>query len=156
MISHAAAAGPFPTAHYLAEEVVHASGLDCTIIQPTSFAQHLLTNPALFTASGSTLFLPTGDAGVAWLDCRDIAAAAVELVTMASAQRAAWRGRVFEFTGPQPVTATEMGEHIGCLTGRSIDVVADEQRYLERGGPRRFGWARRRLRGGGPRAGSRK
>ncbi len=117
------APGRIPLSHWQGEQAIRSAGLAATMIRPTIFMQHFLTVPALYQPRAERFFLPTGDAKVAWLDCRDIAAAAAALLTAAPEKRAPFEGKDFELTGPQALTAAELGEMLSWVARRTITHV---------------------------------
>jgi uncharacterized protein YbjT (DUF2867 family) len=112
--------GRIPSMHFEGEDIVRASGLPSTMIRPTIFAQHFLgMSPALFSQGDDQFHLPTGDAKVAFVDCRDIAACAAAILTDDD-KRAAFAGRAFELTGPSAVTAADIQDILSLVAGRDI------------------------------------
>jgi uncharacterized protein YbjT (DUF2867 family) len=112
--------GRIPSMHFEGEEIVRASGIPTTVIRPTIFAQHFLgLSPTLFRQGDTQFHLPTGDAKVAWLDCRDIAACAAAVLS-SKEQRSAFAGKAFELTGPTAVTAADVESILGGVAGRTI------------------------------------
>ncbi|MBW2537895.1 MAG: NmrA family NAD(P)-binding protein [Deltaproteobacteria bacterium] len=115
--------GLIPSMHWEGEEIVRATGIPWTVIRPTIFAQHFLgLSPTLFQRGDRHFHLPTGDAAVAWLDCRDIAACAAAILS-SPARREAFAGRAFELTGPTSVTAAEIEQILSGVAGRPISHV---------------------------------
>lgn len=115
--------GRIPSLHWSGEEHVRASGIAHTIIRPTIFAQHFLgLSPALFRSGDSQIHLPTGSTKIAFLDCRDIAICAAEILSTPSL-RTQYNGQAFELTGSVPVSAQEIAEILSMLSGRSITHV---------------------------------
>ncbi len=112
--------GRIPSMHFEGEEILRASGIPTTVIRPTIFAQHFLgLSPALFRQGDAHFHLPTGDAKVAWLDCRDIAACAAAVLS-SKEHRSGFAGQAFELTGPTAVTAAEIEAILGAVAGRTI------------------------------------
>jgi uncharacterized protein YbjT (DUF2867 family) len=117
------APGRIPLSHWQGEQALLSAGLSATMIRPTIFMQHFLTVPALYAPRADRFFLPTGPAKVAWLDCRDIAAAAAALITASPEKRAPFEGKAFELTGPQALTAAEVSEILSWVARRTISHV---------------------------------
>lgn len=105
--------GRFPSLHWAGEEALRSAGLKTTVIRPTIFMQHFEMNTGMYSRGDHRLFLPTGSAGVAFLDCRDIAAFGHALI-MSPAATPLHQG-AYELTGPAPVTAHEMVETLSAL-----------------------------------------
>ncbi len=119
----------------------HVMAWATTIVAPPdgAMSDYMASLERLLTRD-DRLFLPTGDAGVAFLDCRDIAAAGHALLL--SPDAAPHRGAAFELTGPEAVTAARMAEILGAIRGapvRHIDgMEAFAARQAEVGAPTGF------------------
>ena len=115
--------GRIPSLHWAGEEMVRASGVPCTMIRPTIFSQHFLgLSPALYRPGDREIHLPTGETKVAFLDCRDIAICAAELLHSPDL-RAKYAGQAFELTGSVPVSAAEIAQLLSMVGGREITHV---------------------------------
>ena len=83
--------------------------------------------------------MPTGDANVAWLDCRDIAAMAAGLLLASPEAREPFRGNAYELTGPRLLSFRDAVAEIGAAAGRNIrfvslqieDYTAEEAKQVE-------------------------
>jgi uncharacterized protein YbjT (DUF2867 family) len=124
--------GRIPLGHWEGEEAIRASGLAATMIRPTIFMQHFFMSPGLYTARADRFYLPTGDARVAWVDCRDIAAMAAALLTAAPEARAPFEGHAFELTGPRAHTALELAEILSLAGRRPIAHVDGVEAFSAR------------------------
>lgn len=122
--------GAIPTQHFLGEEALRASGVPTTAIRPTIFAQHFTGVPALYQPGADRFFLPTGDAPVAFLDCRDIALMAVAVLWAPEQERAGHAGESYELTGPQGIRARDLQEILSAVAGRPIVHVDGRDTYL--------------------------
>jgi uncharacterized protein YbjT (DUF2867 family) len=76
--------------------------------------------------------LPTGEARVAWLDCRDIAAMSAGLVLATPEARAPYEGNAYELTGPTAHTARELAEILSLASGRAITHVDGVEAFVGR------------------------
>jgi uncharacterized protein YbjT (DUF2867 family) len=112
--------GRIPLSHWQGEEALRAVGVPATMLRPTMFMQHFLNVPGLYTARADRFYLPTGDAKVAWLDCRDIAAVAAGLLSLPESERAPLAGQAFELTGPRAHTAAEIATILSLAAKRTI------------------------------------
>lgn len=112
--------GRLPSLHYQGEQALRDSGVGTTMIRPTIFSQHFLgLSPALFRPGDPSVHLPIGDAAVAFLDCRDIAACAAALLCDPS-HREAHNGKAFELTGPSAVTGQDIAAILSGVGERPI------------------------------------
>lgn len=93
------------------EDVVRDAGRPWTILRPSWFMD-VFTDPRFYRdeIAGGGLTFPVGDARVAWIDARDIAAvAAVALLDDGHA------GRTYELTGPESLTLPETATVLGAV-----------------------------------------
>ena len=118
--------GRFPSLHWAGEEALRKAGLKTTVIRPTIFMQHLEMSTGMYERGDHRLFLPTGDAEVAFLDCRDIAAMGHALLLSPAASPL--HGGAYELTGPHAVSASDMVRALTALNGgeRFIHVDGEE------------------------------
>jgi uncharacterized protein YbjT (DUF2867 family) len=114
--------GAVPLGHWKGEEAFRAL-LPTTAIRPNMYMQHFLTVPGLYKARADRFYLPTGGARVSWLDARDIAAVAAELVLATPAERAPHEGQSYELTGPRGHTAAELAEILSLVARREVKHV---------------------------------
>lgn len=77
-------------------------------------------------------YLPTGDARVAWLDCRDIAVMAATLLLAAADARAPFQGNAYELTGPRAHTAAELAEILTLVARRRVEHVDGVEAFSAR------------------------
>ncbi len=122
--------GPFPSMHWVGEEAIRATGVRTSVIRPTIFMQHFEMGTGLYVRGDDRMFLPTGDAGVAFLDCRDIAAAGHSLLLSSAAE--SLRGSAFELTGPEAITAARMAAILGAVRGAPVHHVDGMEAFVSR------------------------
>lgn len=102
------------------EDVVRSGGRPWVVLRPSWFLQ-VLTDPrfVLDDVRAGTLPFSAGDAAVAWIDARDIAAVAEQALLDPRLD-----GRVLELTGPEaltlPETAAALTEGLGLTEGRGV------------------------------------
>lgn len=127
-----------PQMHARGESMLRAIAPVFTALRPTIFAQHVTEMPWLFEPGGDTVYLPTGDAAIAWVDARDIAAMAARLLTLDDPS--AHDGRGYTLTGPSAVSGAQMAHALSLVLERrirhvspSVDAYAD--RIAALGGP---------------------
>jgi uncharacterized protein YbjT (DUF2867 family) len=123
--------GGIPLAHWRGEQALRDAGICATMIRPTIFMQHFGMSRGLCVPRADRFFLPTGDARVAWLDCRDIAAMAAALL-LATPERAPYEGNAYELTGPRAHTAGELAEILSLVAGRPITHVDGVDAFVAR------------------------
>ena len=106
-------------AHWVGEQLVRRSGLPSTMLRPTIFMQHFLIVPGLYSRGDKQFYLPTGQSGLAFLDCRDIAYAAYKFLTNPSLANDLDEDYL-AFTGPAALSGTEIAEQLTQLTGKQF------------------------------------
>ncbi|WP_431899963.1 SDR family oxidoreductase [Nonomuraea sp. bgisy101] len=104
-------------AHWEIEEYLKASGLSCSILQPSGFMQNFVTGAGTFTADGK-LIGAYGDAGVSYVDCYDIAACAAALLTGPDGE-----GGTYVVTGPRALTQAEIAQQLSTTLGRTVEQI---------------------------------
>ncbi|MEU2103426.1 NAD(P)H-binding protein [Nocardia sp. NPDC019255] len=109
--------GRVGTWHMPGEQAARESGVDWTILRPSSFASNTLSWAAAIRA-GQPVPNTTGDAAQGVVDPRDVAAVAVE--ALVSADHA---GRIYTLTGPELLTTHDLAATLATVTGRPVDVT---------------------------------
>ncbi|MGW0878986.1 NAD(P)H-binding protein [Streptomyces sp. NPDC002671] len=103
----------FVGAHVAGLDHLKASGLPWTVLAPNGFFQNFL-GMADAVRSG-TLAVPGGAGAVSYVDARDVAAAAVEVLTTEGHE-----GSVYTLTGPAALTHAEIAARLGTAAGREV------------------------------------
>jgi uncharacterized protein YbjT (DUF2867 family) len=104
--------------HGRCEAQLEDSGLAWTILRPSFFMQNLGNFMGPSVAKESTLYSCAGGAIVPWVDTRDIAAVAGTVLTSKGHEE-----RIYEITGPEPLTYTDVAERLSAAMGRRIAYV---------------------------------
>lgn len=103
--------------HAAVEAAIQASGMTYTFLRPNLFMQGLLNFRSTIT-SQNAFYAAIGDAKVSVVDVRDIADVAVAALTEAGHE-----GKIYDLTGPQALTHTEMAEYLSAALKRQIAFV---------------------------------
>ena len=132
-----AAGGPLLDWHREAEEVVRESAVPATILRPNSYMQNFLTmyGPSIFVRGA--FFTPMGRGRISYIDARDVADAAVEVLRRVDrdGREADVSGgggggdRVYSLTGPRPLPHDEIAAILTEAAGqpiRYVDVGEDD------------------------------
>lgn len=112
--------------HGAGEEAIQSSGLDWTMLQPTSFAQNFVNYYGVDPTRDSTVSLPLGDGKASWIDARDVAEVAAAVLTDDG-----HNGKTYVLTGPTALSAAEALATLGEALGHTytyVDVSEDESR----------------------------
>ena len=121
--------------HWTTETQLKESGLEFTILRPTSYMQQLFLFAPAIAATGS-FQLAMGAGAVAVVDTRDVAAVAVRALTEPGHEH-----RIYDLTGPEALTFEEMALELSHATGKKITYVHVPPEYarkqlLQMGQPR--------------------
>lgn len=109
--------GRVGTWHMPGEQAARESGVDWTILRPSSFASNTLSWAAAIRA-GQPVPNMTGDAAQGVVDPRDVAAVAVEALVSAG-----HAGRIYTLTGPELLTTHDLAATLATVTGHPVDVT---------------------------------
>lgn len=101
-----------------AEQAVHASGADLTILRSTWFSQNFSEDYMLEHVLNGEVALPAGNTPEPFVDADDIADVAVAALT-----EDGHVGRLYELTGPRLLTFAQAVEEIAQAAGRDIRYV---------------------------------
>lgn len=103
--------------HADAERHLADSGLPHTNLRPTSFMQNMLMHAGSIAAEGA-FYLPLGNARVALIDVRDIAAVAAAALTESDHE-----GESYRLTGPESLSHHAVAARITTATGHPVRYV---------------------------------
>ena len=103
--------------HGQVEQHLVQSGLAHTVLQPHSFMQNFLLS-AQPVADQGALYGMTGAGRTSYIDTRDIAAVAAQVLTSPGHQ-----GQRYTLTGPEALSAAEVAERLSAATGRQVRYV---------------------------------
>jgi uncharacterized protein YbjT (DUF2867 family) len=108
----------FPSWHYAVEQRLHASGVPATILRPESFMQNIAMFYAGTIKSDRAFYAAGGDAPIAFVDMRDVAAVAAKVLTSDG-----YAGKTYTLTGPEAFTYAQVAEKLSKLLGTTIKYV---------------------------------
>ncbi len=103
--------------HRTGEKTLEASGLAWTHIRPSGFFQNTMGWIGMIK-SGGTVYFPTGDGRLAYVDPRDIAAVAVKTLTENGHE-----AKAYEVTGPKALSTQDAVDIIGRTIGKPLKYV---------------------------------
>ena len=124
-ISAAAGQDACTPAHQDAEDALRGSRAEWTLVRPTALMQTLADAIALVARDG-VVRLPAGDAPVAWVDARDVAAVVLHALVEDGHAGATWT-----VTGPEAVPLADAVRAVARATGRPLRYVASEPTSAE-------------------------
>jgi len=112
------AGGPLLEWHREAEEIVRASPIPAAILRPNSYMQNFLTmyQPSIFTRGA--FFTPMGRGRISYVDGRDVADAAAEILLAGGHEDA-----TYSLTGPDALSHEEIADILSREVGQRIRYV---------------------------------
>jgi len=119
-----AAGGPVLDWHREAEKVVEESAIPSTILRPNSYMQNFLTmyGPSIFVRGA--FFTPMGGGRISYIDARDVADAAVQVMVREDLGARGGAGdRIYSLTGPAPLPHDQIAEILTREVGQPIRYV---------------------------------
>jgi uncharacterized protein YbjT (DUF2867 family) len=115
--------------HIESEDLVRASGLGWTMLQPNAFMSNALRWREQLLA-GSVIREPFGDVPLSVVDPADIAA--VGLLALTTDEH---NGRSYRLSGPEALTAAQRADIVGAALGRELTVVVPSDEEAREGLP---------------------
>jgi uncharacterized protein YbjT (DUF2867 family) len=109
----------FARIHRPVEREIERSGIAWTFLRPNSFMQNMALHSGPSIRSRGAFHLPGGDARIAHVDVRDIAAVAAEALIADGAHD----GRAYDLSGPEALTYAEVAATLTGAAGRPITYV---------------------------------
>jgi uncharacterized protein YbjT (DUF2867 family) len=110
--------GPTAGARALVERAVRESGRNWTILRPNWLMQNFDEDDAVYARAireDDELYAGSGDHRAGFVDTRDVADAAVTVLT-----EAGHHGRGYDLTGPEALTFAEVAAKIAAASGRPV------------------------------------
>lgn len=104
------------------ERLVESSALEWTILRPSWFMQDIVDDGffGAMVRQDRKLIMTTGGSATAWIDARDIASVAVEVLLGGRGTR-----QSLDLTGPEGLTLAQLGERITAATGVPVEAVEE-------------------------------
>ncbi|MER2996188.1 SDR family oxidoreductase [Pontibacter populi] len=100
------------------EQYIEQSGIPYTFLRAASFMQNFENYSSPTIKSEGKIYMPTGDGKVAYIDARDIAAVAIAVLTNDGHEN-----KIYDLTGPEAISVSEVADTISLVTGRQVDFV---------------------------------
>lgn len=107
--------------HYNIERTLRDSELEWTILRPHHFMQNVL-DPTVFDRDAGRVYSASGEGRIPFIDTRDIAAAAAEV--LAGSGHA---GRTYTLTGPEAISYGDATAILGDVLGRDLEYVPESE-----------------------------
>lgn len=103
--------------HGRIEQHLRGSGIPAVVLRSSHMMSNILGSAATIQQAGR-FFLPAGDARIAMVDPRDVAAAAAAVLVTAEHD-----GSTYVLTGPEAITYNEVARRLSSALGRPIEYV---------------------------------
>lgn len=120
--------------HWIVEQALLAGRVPWTILRPHAFMQNWLVDHAETVRAEGAIYAPIGEGRVPFIDTRDIAAVAVEVLLHPDEHA----GKKYVLTGPEAVSYYEVAAALSDATGKPVTyrpISMDEARarFVARG-----------------------
>src|SRR5204862_2760380 len=103
------------TWHAASEQHIRESGLAFTFLRSNSFMQNFIT---YFPPRGGAIYLPWGNGTASFVDARNIASVAAEVLTSDGHE-----GKIYTLTGPATLGSAEVARILSEMTGREFKYI---------------------------------
>ncbi|MEM8673007.1 MAG: SDR family oxidoreductase [Cyanobacteria bacterium P01_G01_bin.67] len=114
--------------HRPVEKAIESSGMAWTFLRPNSFMQNVVTFMSETIKAESAFYSASGEARIAHVDVRDIAAVAVKALTESTHV-----GQAYTLTGTDALTYDELANELSKVLGRSISHISLSPSDLKHG-----------------------
>jgi len=114
--------------HRPVEQAIEASGMAWTFLRPNSFMQNVITFMGETIKAESAFYSASGDAKIAHVDVRDIAAVAVKALTEPT-----HAGQAYTLTGAEALSYDDLAQELSAVLGRSISHISLPPEDLKHG-----------------------
>ncbi len=114
--------------HRPVEKAIESSGMAWTFLRPNSFMQNVVTFMSETIKAESAFYSASGEAKIAHVDVRDIAAVAVKALTEST-----HAGKAYTLTGPEAITYDELANELSKVLERSISHISLSPSDLKHG-----------------------
>ncbi len=114
--------------HRPVEQAIESSGMAWTFLRPNSFMQNVVTFMSETIKAEAAFYSASGEAKIAHVDVRDIAA-----VTVTALTEPGHAGKAYTLTGPEALTYDEMAIALSKVLERSISHISLSPADLKHG-----------------------
>jgi uncharacterized protein YbjT (DUF2867 family) len=108
----------FPGLHRNSEVTIEASGIPYTFLRPNGFMQNFVNYNGDTIKTQNAFYGAQGSGAVSHVDIRDVASAAVKVLSTNGHE-----GRAYALTGPEALTNQEIAEKLSRAVGHTIRYV---------------------------------
>jgi uncharacterized protein YbjT (DUF2867 family) len=111
--------------HRQAEKVIEESGIPFTFLRPNFFMQNFVTFYSHFIKTQGAFYVPAGDAKASFVDVRDIAAVAVQVLSGSSSKNGETKHirKAYDITGSEALSYGQAAEILSKEIGKQVNYV---------------------------------
>jgi uncharacterized protein YbjT (DUF2867 family) len=109
--------------HRQAEMIIEESGIPFTFLRPNFFMQNFVTFYSHFIKTQGAFYVPAGDAKASFVDVRDIAAVAVQVLNGNKNGESKHIGKAYDITGGEAISYGQAAEILSKETGKKVNYV---------------------------------
>ena len=106
--------------HRQAEEIIEESKIPYAFLRPNAFMQNFVNRSGQTIKNQNAFYFPAGDGKISFVDVRDVAAIAAEVLIKNGSQ---YLNKVYDITGPEALSHSQVAQILSEETGRSISYV---------------------------------
>ena len=109
--------------HRQAEKIIEESGIPFTFLRPNFFMQNFITFYSHFIKTQGAFYVPAGDAKASFVDVRDIAAVAVQVLNGNKNGESKHIGKAYDITGGEAISYGQAAEILSKEIGKKVNYV---------------------------------
>jgi uncharacterized protein YbjT (DUF2867 family) len=110
--------------HRQEEKIIQGAGIPYTFLRPNGFMQNFVNYVGQIIRNQNAFYLPAGDLKVSFVDARDVAAVAAEvLLTNGDGNRQQDGSKTYDITGPEALSYCQAAEIISKTIGRKVSYI---------------------------------
>ena len=106
-----------------AEMIIEESGIPFTFLRPNFFMQNFVTFYSHFIKTQGAFYVPAGDAKASFVDVRDIAAVAVQVLNGNKNGESKHTGKAYDITGGEAISYGQAAEILSKEIGKKVNYV---------------------------------
>lgn len=119
--------------HRQEEKIIEETGIPYTFLRANGFMQNF-ARAGQIIRNQNAFYLPPGDAKVSFVDARDVAAVAAEvLLSKDNGSEQQHENKAYDITGPETLSYSQAAEIISKETGSKISYIETPEDYARKG-----------------------
>src|ERR687886_1925943 len=109
--------------HRQSEKIIEESGIPFTFLRPNFFMQNFVTFYSHSIKTQGAFYVPAGDAKASFVDVRDIAAVAVQVLNGNKNGESKHIGKAYDITGGEAISYGQAAEILSKQIGKKVNYV---------------------------------